>query len=182
MTEKKADDTGRIVAFKNPAHEPGSKQPAFKGSITLEGSTDKRPLALWARKSKKTGKTFFIGKAGESAVAQIEKIAEPPTTNEDSIEQSQTTGTEFAVDPHEVILFPNSRKTEGSKQHDYFGYYNPGDGSKLQRVDVWAKNDRYGKPMLSGNVTEHKQAKKLEQTNDDEDTEQRPTRKRAASR
>lgn len=152
-------ETGRLTAYKNRAHEAGSKQPAFKGTIHPEGSTDKRPLALWARISKKTGDTYFTGKAGESAAAQIEKIAAGEPEDDTS---TADTDNEQTLKPHEVRLFKNTRKEPGTKQPDYFGQYNPGDGTKLQRLDVWAKNDKYGKPMLSGNAANQKAEKKKE--------------------
>lgn len=180
--DTETSDAGRIIAFKNPAHEPGSKQPAFKGTIHLQGSNDKRPVALWVRASKKTGETFLTGKAAENATTQIEKIAlgEVDNRDEDTIEQAQTNGTALAVDPHEVVLFKNAKKAPGSKQPDYFGYYNPGDSIKLQRLDVWARNDKYGKPMLSGGVKAHepKQENTNEQTQDS--IQEQPAKKKRA--
>lgn len=154
------EGAGSIRAYKNKDHEPGGKLPAFKGTISIEGSTDKRQVALWARKSRKTGKTYFTGSAGESAAEQIEKLAEAltPAENDDAEDSEQT------IKPHQVRLWPNQNKAPGSNQIDYYGIYNPGEGMKLQRLDVWSKNDKYGKPMLSGNVTKQKPKKELEQT------------------
>lgn len=154
------DETGRISVFKNKDHEPGGKQPAFKGTISIEGSSDKRSAALWARRSKKTGKTYFHGRAGESAANQIDKLTEAPPSaeNEDAPQAEQT------VKPNEIKLWPNQNKEPGSKQPDFFGYYNPDNGAKLQRLDVWASNDRYGQPMLDGKVREHKPKKELDLT------------------
>jgi len=188
MTEE-ADDSGRIRAYKNQAHEPGSKLPAFKGSITLEGSSEQRQVALWARKSKKTDKTYFIGKVGETAAEQIERIAaNTPTADDDSSDADQPSDGEFTLKPHQVKLFPNARKQEGTKQPDYFGYYNPGEGKKQQRLDVWTRNDKFGKPMLSGSVTEALTKQELEQKQEQQKQEQQnqnkkpaKTRKRAMS-
>lgn len=152
-------EAGRLTAYKNRAHEPGNKQPAFKGTIHPEGTTDPRPLALWARISKKTGDTYFTGKAGETAATQIDKIAAGEPEDDSNTPEAET---EQAVKPHQVRLFKNTRKEPGTKQPDYFGYYNPGDGTKLQRLDAWAKNDKYGKPMLSGAVKLQKAEKKKE--------------------
>lgn len=154
------EDTGRIVAFRNQAHEAGSKQPAFKGTISTEDSAELHPLALWVRISKKTGRTFMTGRAGETAAAQIDKLAAAAPA-EDDVEQSQDDAIE-RVRPFELALFKNDRKEPGSRQPDYFGYFNPGDGASLQRLDVWARNDKYGKPMLSGNVSSHKAEQKNE--------------------
>ncbi len=151
------DDTGRLKAYKNKDHEPGGKQPAFKGTITSEGSQEQRQVVLWARKSRKTGKTFFIGKAGETAAEQIDKL-----TDAAPAESQEADDTEQLVKPNEIKLWPNQSKELGSKQIDYYGHYNPGEGTKMQRLDVWANNDRYGKPMLSGNVTEQKPKKEQE--------------------
>lgn len=153
------DETGRMVAYKNRAHEPGGRQPAFRGSIFPQGTADQRPLALWARTSKKTGDTYFTGKAGESAAAQIDKIAAGEPEDDAAMAEAAT---EDMVKPHEVRLFKNTRKEPGSKQPDYFGFYNPGDGLKPQRLDVWARNDKYGKPMLSGVVKVHGAENKTE--------------------
>lgn len=122
----------------------------------------------------------MTGHAGHSATAQIDNIAagQPAPADEEQLQQSQATGTELAVDPHQVILFRNDRKEPGSKQPDYFGYYNPGTGTKLQRLDVWAKNDKFGKPMLSGNVTHHKAEPKNEMKAEPAPAS-KPNRKRA---
>jgi len=155
-----AEETGRLTAYKNKEHEPGSKLPAFKGTITLEGSSEKRQVALWAKKSIRTGKTYFSGKVSETAAEQIDKLTEAPA----SAENDEAEDNDQAVAPHRIKLWPDQNKTPGSNQKDYYGTYNPGDGRKLQRLDVWAKSDKFGKPMLSGPVTEQKPKKELEQT------------------
>jgi hypothetical protein len=163
MTDDTTEDTsGRLVAFKNPEHTVGGKQPAFRGTIHPEGSADKRNVVLWVRASKKSGETYLSGSAGETAAAQIERLVQQePVDREvpDAPELTHDTGTQLELKPHDVVLFKNKNKERGSNQPDYYGYYSPGPEQKLQRLDVWARNDKYGRPMLSGNVADHELAK-----------------------
>lgn len=149
MTEPN-EKPGRLIAFTNKDHKPGTKIPAFKGTISIQGASADRHIVLWPRKSRKTGKTYFIGHAGLTAAEQIDKMAEglPPPEHP----------TEDENDPNilksgDVRLFVNEQKKPGSNQPDYYGTYCPGGDEKTQRLDVWAKVDKYGKPMLSGSVT-----------------------------
>lgn len=162
MSDDNTQNAGRFTAFKNRDHTPDSKQPAFKGTLYPEGTTDERPLVLWARVSKKSGDTYFTGKAGETAAAQIDKIAAGEPDTEPDTNDTDTPESEQQLKPHQLRLFKNTRKVPGSKQPDYFGRYNPGEGLKIQHLDIWAKNDKYGKPMLSGKVFNPKPEKEKE--------------------
>jgi hypothetical protein len=154
---------GRLLAFKNKDHEPGGKQPAFKGTISIQGSAENRHVVLWARKSKRTGKTYFQGRLGESAAAQIDKLADGHADDE-TVNDGQET--ESDLKPGDIRLFPNEQKKPDTNLPDYFGSCLPGKNDKPQRLDVWAKVDKYGKPMLSGNVTEQKPKQEPEQKQD----------------
>lgn len=158
-----AETPGRLLAFKNRLHEPGGKQPAFKGTISIQGSTDDRLAVLWARKSKKTGKTYFQGRMSESATALIDKLADGHADNETANDDQDD---DSKLKPGDILLFPNEQKKPGTNLPDYFGSCHPGKDDKPQRLDVWAKVDKYGKPMLSGNVTKQRPKQEPEQKQD----------------
>jgi hypothetical protein len=153
---------GRLLAFLNPDKEPGDARPAFSGSLTLPDDASERRIALWAHTTKK-GHTLLAGRVSQSAQEQIAALLRPVSASETLIEEAQSDGKEFAVDPGEVLLFANIRKTpEHAQAPDYWGYFNPGNGEALMRVSVWAKTDSRGKAMLSGALDVHEPARDLQ--------------------
>src|SRR5690606_30663790 len=52
----------------------------------------------------------------------------------------------------QVVLFPNRFKEDAPEKDrpDYWGAYNPGDGSTIVRVSAWMTKDRYKNAMLRG--------------------------------
>ena len=144
---------GDFVAFMNRDKQPGDRKPAFEGRIAKPGTDEKRGMALWAHDytDPKTGevKVMFSGSAdvnptGAPAAAQIAALVtsarEAATLNNLSINSGQ------------VVLFPNGFKGEAPDKDrpDYWGAYNPGDGSELVRISAWAKTDRNGRAYLTG--------------------------------
>jgi hypothetical protein len=146
-------EEGRFIAFLNRDKQPEDNKPAFEGKLSLPQSTDERRAVLWAHTTKQE-RTMLAGRVSKSATAQIEELARPRQPDDRTIDQAQTDGKQFAVDPHEILLFSNGHKKQ-SNQPDYWGYYNPGDGAPLMRLAVWAKSDAHGKAMLAGSVKEH---------------------------
>src|SRR5690606_9158824 len=113
------------------------------------------PLSLWAHMSQK-GHPILTGKAGETAMEQIAQLAGIPEPPESPLAGAKTNGKQFAIDPHDVMLLPNTGKgAEHTKRPDYWGYFNPGAGHALMRLSVWAETDTHGKAMLRGNLVAH---------------------------
>lgn len=173
-------DYGRLIAYMTPNYQPGSKSPAFKGTISLLAESEKRSIALWPHVSSNTGKTFLTGRAAANAADQIDALTNP-VKDEDVIKQALSTGSQFAVDANEIVLFKNQHKSpEHPNRPDYYGYFNPGNGEDLRRLDVWAKPDKFGKAMLSGPVKPNSQSKTQEQDQNHniEDADDTPRRSR----
>jgi hypothetical protein len=161
MQQTQQDIRGNLIGFLNQAKTPDDQRPVFSGKISLPGNPAERGLALWAYTSKTSGETLLSGKAGESPTAQIDKLIKPATApdvgkaiNPDtSIKVGQNGEKALIIDPHSVVLFSNKQKDlENPARPDFYGYYNPGAGEPLMKLAVWAKTDRYGKAMLTGNV------------------------------
>ena len=145
---------GNFIAFLDFNKKPDDDRPAFRGDITLPGTADKRSIALWPSVAK-TGDTVLTGRAGESATAQIDKIADPDRVSDPdaTIEIAQNGGKGLTIAPHGILLFTNKQKDkEHADRPDYWGYYNPGGGKKLTRIAAWARTDSRGKAMLSGSL------------------------------
>lgn len=147
---------GDFVAFLNRDKQPGDRKPVFQGRISKPGSDDKRPLVLWAHEyaDPKTGEMKIMYSGHAEAVAinipAAEQVAAlvARATNEgaDAVLGNLT------LAPHQVVLFPNGFKAEAPEKDrpDYWGAFNPGDGSPIVRNSVWLKQDRNGRAYLSG--------------------------------
>lgn len=146
---------GDFVAFMNRDKQPGDNRPAFEGHITKPGSEHKHTLTLWAHEytDPKTGevKVMFNGQAEAYArnTAPSEQISALVRQSADAKEQ-ELGGLTLA--PRQVVLFPNGFKSDAPEKDrpDYWGAYNPGDGSPIVRNSVWLKTDRNGRAYLSG--------------------------------
>lgn len=145
--------TGNFVAFKNREKNPGDKRPAFDGRIAMPGSEDERDFALWAHD--------FIDKTTGEARVMFNGAASATARNADAGTQiaAMTSGkgedagySGLTLAPRQVVLFPNRFKDEApdKKRPDYWGAFNPGDGSAVVRVSAWARTDRNGNVYLSG--------------------------------
>ncbi|MDX2264106.1 MAG: hypothetical protein NW215_03945 [Hyphomicrobiales bacterium] len=153
-------DSGRFIAFfKADAKQAGRKGPDFEGTLTLPGGEERR-VGLWARKTK-AGKTMLSGRLSRGAVAQIEELTRDLQSEDTPAEDPQSDGAQFAVDPHDIVLFRAS-KPDGSKLPDYWGYCHPGGNAPLMKLSVWAKTDKRGRAMLSGAVAVHEPAKDMQ--------------------
>jgi hypothetical protein len=144
---------GDFVAFLNRDKKPGDKQPAFEGRIAKPGTEEKRAIALWAHEytDPKTGevKIMFNGSAeanptgaavAEQIAALVQAAPEAATLNN------------LAIAGRQIVLFPNGFKDEApdKARPDFWGAYNPGDGTDLVRISVWTRTDRNGRAYLSG--------------------------------
>jgi hypothetical protein len=166
-------EKGNLIGFYNLKKEPGDDRPAFQGRLSLPGNPMERPFALWPTTSEKTGETLLSGRAGESARSQIDKLANPekPLDPDTAIKVAQNEGRGLTIDPHGILLFSNKQKdAEHPDRPDYWGYYNPGGSDRLMKLAVWARTDRGGKAMLTGNVQrdEPRQDKDAEQEKDED--------------
>lgn len=148
------NDRGNFRAFKNTSKEIGDDRPLFQGKLTLPNSKDERSFALWPYASGKDGATILSGRAGASANSQIAAYTQPSKEQVErmAVELPSRNGSEpFRLEPDAVVLFTNKTKQEGQDRPDYYGFYNPGNGS-TQRIAAWSQLDRYGSPMLSGSL------------------------------
>lgn len=148
-----ASDEGVLRAQLNPDKQPGDKRPAFQGTLTLPNEGAKRDVVLWARKDR-NGVAMLTGKAQSSALEQIQALVEPPT--ELPVDAPLTDGKQFAIDPYQIMLFTTKEKVPNGP--DFWGLYHPGPNAPLMHVAVWAKTDRDGKALLTGNIKVHKDA------------------------
>lgn len=146
---------GDFVAFMNRDKKPGDNLPMFEGRIGKPGADDKHGLALWAHEyaDPKTGgvKVMFNGQA--DAVARNAAAADQINTlvrQSEGAKEATLGGLTLA--PRQVVLFPNGFKDQAPDKNrpDYWGAYNPGDGSPIVRSSVWLKTDKYGRAFLSG--------------------------------
>ena len=164
MEEEEQKQNGRLFAAVNPDKQPGDKRPAFRGDVTLEGEDAKRQAVLWALTTK-AGRTMLAGRTAKSAKDQIDDLAQPKAPEAEPERGPQSDGKQFVVEAHELVLFENGGKTPDKPTlPDYWGYYNPGDGTPLRRLTVWANNDRNGRPTLSGTLSVHEPALELKRS------------------
>ncbi|MGE0701170.1 MAG: hypothetical protein AB7O57_18895 [Hyphomicrobiaceae bacterium] len=147
---------GDFVAFMNRDKQPGDNRPAFEGRIAKPGTEEKREMALWAHQyaDARTGeiRIMFNGSvdavdAAASAVDQLTALV--ATAPEGAAEQSLNN---LSLKPRQIVLFPNGFKGDAPDKDrpDYWGAYNPGDGSALVRISTWLKKDRNGRAFMSG--------------------------------
>lgn len=146
---------GDFVAFMNRDKQPRDKRPAFEGRIAKPGTDEKREMALWAHEyaDPKTGemKIMFNGSVdavptGTPAAEQLAAlVAAAPAAQDQSFNN-------LTIAPRQIVLFQNGFKADAPEKDrpDYWGAYNPGDGSPLVRTSVWLKTDRNGRAYLSG--------------------------------
>jgi hypothetical protein len=157
--------TGNFVGFKTRSSPATSRprqgqqpengksarrRPDFDGRIAIPGTEREFPIALWAGKDR-NNKVMFTGQSGDiatsdSAVEQIEALA-----NGGHLDAAMLAENNLNLRPGQIVLFANTYKDESSpKRPDYYGRWHPGVGDKLVTVSVWARQSRYGQPMLTG--------------------------------
>lgn len=145
---------GDFVAFLNRDKQPGDRRPAFEGRIAKPGTEEKRKMALWAHAyaDPKTGemKTMFSGDV--EAVDTSAPAADQLATLVEGVPGEDAVLNNLRIAPRQILLFPNGFKNDAPDKDrpDYWGAYNPGDGSPLVRTSVWLKKDRTGKVYLQG--------------------------------
>lgn len=145
---------GNFVAFINRDKEPGDKRPMFQGRISQPGIEHEHPFSLWAHEftDGKTGevKTMFNGTAGAVAVnaAAEDQIA---ALMHNAPKEEGVLGN-LTLAARQVVLFPNRFKEDAPEKDrpDYWGAYNPGDGTAIVRISAWMSKDRYKNAMLRG--------------------------------
>lgn len=147
---------GDFAAFLNRDKQPGDNKPIFDGRIAKPGTEDEQRVALWAFEytDKKTGevRTGFNGTAGAivTTAAPMDQIAsllkQAPAA--DVIEMPGN----LKLAPRQVVLFANPSKDDApeKKRPDFYGYFNPGDGSPVVSISAWMGKDRYDHAKLSG--------------------------------
>ena len=175
---------GNFIAFLNGTKQVDDNRPAFQGRLSLPGNPSERSVALWVYTAK-NGQVLLNGKAGESAATQIEKLTKPPreVIEDASIKVAQNDNKGLVIDPHNVLLFTNKQKdAENPERPDYWGYYNPGGGERLMKVAVWAKTDRGGRAMLTGNLQRDEPNRSAEPAKDQDREPAEPPRAKACKR
>lgn len=145
---------GNFVAFINRDKQPGDKRPMFQGRISQPGRDEEHPFSLWADEftDTRTGevKTMFNGEAGALAVnaAAADQVA---SLMRDAPNTEAELGN-LKLTARQVVLFPNRFKHDAPEKDrpDYWGAYNPGDGTPVVRFSAWMSKDRYRNAMLRG--------------------------------
>ena len=68
---------------------------------------------------------------------------------------AEATVSNLKLAARQIVLFPNGFKAEAPDKDrpDYWGAYNPGDGSPVVRLSVWTKKDRNQNAMLAGSTS-----------------------------
>ncbi len=146
--------TGNFVAFINRDKQPGDKRPMFEGRLAQPGRDEEHPFALWAHEftDPKTGevKTMFNGEAGTVAVNALP--ADQVAALMRNAPSAEGTIGNLTLSPRQLVLFPNRFKSDApdKKRPDYWGAFDPGDGSPVVRVSAWMAQDRYKNAMLRG--------------------------------
>lgn len=155
MDQPNQQPRGDFVAFMNRDKQPGDNRPAFEGRISKPGAEEKHVITLWAHEytDPKTGevKVMFNGQA--EAISRNSAPAEQinALVRQASDAKEATLGG-LSLAPRQVVLFPNGFKADAPEKDrpDYWGAYNPGDGSPVVRNSVWLKKDKSGRAFLSG--------------------------------
>jgi hypothetical protein len=169
-TQKPEEKVGRFEADQNIYWNPTKpNQPRYKGKLTLPNNAEPRAVSLWVNIAKenpdepdKKRNVYMSGTVTDTTSAALDKMAHqaPPLTEEQKLELVQHTADGYAVKPYSINLFQAKNYDPAKQQPNLYGYYNPGDGTPLQRVDVWMRpkgKDRNGNDMfsLSGKVSEY---------------------------
>lgn len=187
--EDQQQPRGRLQGKQNVYWKEGDvrEQPRFRGTFTLPNNPEPRAFSLWVNIPKedpadpdKKRNTYLSGHGSDTATSALDKMAnkEPPMTDEQKIALTQHTADGFAVKPKQIILFQAKRPEKdgqpenGKQPPNLYGYYNPADGTPLQRIDVWMRPSGGDRFELSGNVTEYDFAKHLERLNEREQQNQ----------
>ena len=183
--------TGNFVAFINRDKQPGDKRPMFQGRLAQPGQESEHPFTLWAHEftDPKTGevKTMFNGEAG--TVALNAEAADQVNALMRAAPSIDGTIGNLKLAPRQLVLFPNRFKSDApeKKRPDYWGAYNPGDGTPVVRVSAWMAKDRYQNAMLRGATSYPVPGKSEAQMQDglavteSSTTPARPRKSRAAS-
>lgn len=168
--QKQDEKVGRFDADQNVYwSDKKPNQPRYRGKLTLPNNAEQRAFNLWVNLPKEDPKepdkkrnVYMTGTVTDTASAALEKMAHktPPMTEEQMLELVQYTADGYAVKPYHINLFPAKNHDPSKNQPNLYGYYNPGDGTPLQKVDVWMKpkgKDRSGNDMYSlwGKVAEY---------------------------
>lgn len=149
--------TGNFVAFINRDKQPGDKRPMFEGRVSQPGRTEEHPITLWAHEftDPKTGevKTMFNGEAGAMAL-NAEPADQVAALMREAPSMDGALGN-LKLSARQLVLFPNRFKGEAPEKDrpDYWGAYNPGDGSPVVRLSAWMAHDRYKNAMLRGSTS-----------------------------
>jgi len=148
---------GNFIGYINQRKRPGDKNPMFKGRISQPGTEQQFPLSLWAHEypDPKTGemKTMFNGIAGRFSLSA--EAAEQITSLMRHAPDEEAALGNLTLSARQVVLFPNRFKEEAPEKDrpDYWGGFNPGDGSPIVRVSAWMSKDRYQNAILRGGTS-----------------------------
>ena len=140
----------------------GDRLPHFTGRISKPADKNdpviERRIALWAGRDK-NGNVYFSGKIdqlllGTDALSQIDAMVDAPVYDITDVAQAGTTLSPLTVRPNEIVLFTNKFRDAANPDRPHFwGRANFGDGTEIVHVGTWARQDRYGRPLLTGATT-----------------------------
>jgi hypothetical protein len=89
--------------------------------------------------------------SGMDAAEQLAALAKPLARQSRADAATLDLGN-LKIADRQMVLFPNGFKAEAPDKDrpDYWGGYNPGDGTPIIRVSAWLKKDRNNHAYLSG--------------------------------
>lgn len=145
--------------------DPASNYPDFTGRLSLPGGAHEHGVAVWAGRDK-TGKLYFSGRINptpitENAMAQLESLTDRPVHDLTDVTEAAAN---LQLRPYQLVCFANRFKEPNetdtpeeaekrAKRPDFWGRLNPGDGSPVVALSIWADQDRYGRPILRGAIS-----------------------------
>ncbi|HRD74664.1 MAG TPA: hypothetical protein PK264_01810 [Hyphomicrobiaceae bacterium] len=167
-------ETGNFIVGQNRAKQPGTNTPDFTGRIGIPGREHEFPVALWAGRDRH-GKLYFSGRITptpitDNVMAQLESLTDRPV--HDATDMADA-GPGLTLRPFQMVAFANKSKepvdtdskdeaATRAKRPDFWARVNPGDGSPVFQVGIWAGQDRYGRPILRGETSYPQPAKAAE--------------------
>ena len=153
---------GNFIAGKNRSKQPGTNYPDFTGRIGVPGRTNENGIAIWLGRDK-NGKLYISGRMDPTPItndvmAQLESMTEQPVHDMTDMADGAAN---LKLRPLQFVGFGNKFKQPDpsdtpeaaatrAKRPDFWARLNPGDGSPVVAVAVWAGQDRYGRPILRG--------------------------------
>lgn len=167
-----------FIVGQNRAKTPGTNYPDMTGRITIPDTDREYPIAVWAARDK-NGKLYFSGRITptpitDNAMAQLETMTDQPVHDATDIAAA---GPNLTLRPYQFVAFQNKFKApdpadtpdqaeKRAKRPDFWARVNPGDGTPVFQVGIWAGQTRYGTPILRGETSHIQPGKSAEMAMD----------------